>query len=186
MCSIEVSTSLPISSQDHTLLCCQLYFVFQETVFPFSEQFGIPGKLESTAVLRAICAGFKETTEPHVCLTPGSQPPWMKPCLINRFSSMLMRESTSAIFFRHGDRRVPRQQRRLLARRQDQHHGLQGSTRSSPTNYLLSSRLQNTSYCLLTDRVLGAGHLQREGLPVPCRGWRSVPRRWVHRMQRYH
>ncbi|KAJ4754886.1 Vacuolar-sorting receptor 7 [Rhynchospora pubera] len=28
------------------------------------------GKLESTAVLRAICAGFKESTEPHVCLTP--------------------------------------------------------------------------------------------------------------------
>jgi hypothetical protein len=28
------------------------------------------GKLESTAVLKAICAGFKETTEPHVCLTP--------------------------------------------------------------------------------------------------------------------
>ncbi|KAL6843890.1 hypothetical protein ACP4OV_026461 [Aristida adscensionis] len=28
------------------------------------------GKLESTAVLKAICAGFKESTEPHVCLTP--------------------------------------------------------------------------------------------------------------------
>ncbi|KAK1687100.1 hypothetical protein QYE76_047948 [Lolium multiflorum] len=27
------------------------------------------GKLESTAVLKAICAGFKETTEPRVCLT---------------------------------------------------------------------------------------------------------------------
>ncbi|KAJ4838721.1 Vacuolar-sorting receptor 6 [Turnera subulata] len=28
------------------------------------------GKLERTAVLKAICAGFKETTEPPVCLTP--------------------------------------------------------------------------------------------------------------------
>ncbi|KAG8066230.1 hypothetical protein GUJ93_ZPchr0004g40201 [Zizania palustris] len=28
------------------------------------------GKLESTSVLKAICAGFKESTEPHVCLTP--------------------------------------------------------------------------------------------------------------------
>ncbi|KAM0916844.1 hypothetical protein ACQ4PT_009877 [Festuca glaucescens] len=27
------------------------------------------GKLESTAVLKAICAGYKETTEPRVCLT---------------------------------------------------------------------------------------------------------------------
>jgi hypothetical protein len=44
----------------------------------FSEQFGIPGKLESTAVLKAICAGFKESTEPHVCLTPGQLSQWMK------------------------------------------------------------------------------------------------------------
>ncbi|KAJ1703350.1 hypothetical protein LUZ63_003129 [Rhynchospora breviuscula] len=28
------------------------------------------GKLERTAVLKAICAGFKESTEPHVCLSP--------------------------------------------------------------------------------------------------------------------
>ncbi|XP_078161589.1 vacuolar-sorting receptor 6-like isoform X2 [Carex rostrata] len=27
------------------------------------------GKLESTAVLKAICAGYKESTEPHVCLS---------------------------------------------------------------------------------------------------------------------
>jgi hypothetical protein len=31
----------------------------------------LAGKLESNAVLKAICAGFKESTEPHVCLTPG-------------------------------------------------------------------------------------------------------------------
>jgi hypothetical protein len=31
------------------------------------------GKLESTSVLKAICAGFKESTEPDVCLTPGLQ-----------------------------------------------------------------------------------------------------------------
>lgn len=29
------------------------------------------GKLEKGAVLKAICAGFQETTEPDVCLTPG-------------------------------------------------------------------------------------------------------------------
>ncbi|WOL03352.1 hypothetical protein Cni_G12072 [Canna indica] len=28
------------------------------------------GKLERSAVLKAICAGFKESTEPHVCLNP--------------------------------------------------------------------------------------------------------------------
>nr|CAB3488224.1 unnamed protein product [Digitaria exilis] len=28
---------------------------------------------DSTAVLKAICAGFKESTEPHVCLTPGME-----------------------------------------------------------------------------------------------------------------
>ncbi|XP_020109869.1 vacuolar-sorting receptor 6-like isoform X2 [Ananas comosus] len=28
------------------------------------------GKLERSAVLKAICAGFKESTEPHVCLSP--------------------------------------------------------------------------------------------------------------------
>lgn len=29
------------------------------------------GKLERSAVLRAICAGFKETTEPSICLNSG-------------------------------------------------------------------------------------------------------------------
>jgi hypothetical protein len=29
------------------------------------------GKLERTSVLKAICAGFKETTEPQVCLSEG-------------------------------------------------------------------------------------------------------------------
>ncbi|KAI5017241.1 hypothetical protein ZWY2020_037619 [Hordeum vulgare] len=29
----------------------------------------IPRKVEGTAVLKAICAGFKETTEPRVCMT---------------------------------------------------------------------------------------------------------------------
>jgi hypothetical protein len=29
------------------------------------------GKLERTAVLKAVCAGFKEGTEPHVCLSDG-------------------------------------------------------------------------------------------------------------------
>jgi len=42
--------------------------------------------------------------------------------------------------------------------------------------------------CLPTNRLragMEAGHLQREDLPVPCGGWRSVPRRRVHRLQRY-
>lgn len=29
------------------------------------------GKLERSAVLKAICAGFKETTEPPICLSGG-------------------------------------------------------------------------------------------------------------------
>jgi len=53
-------TSPPISSQDETMPFC-----FSLNNLAFS------GKLESTAVLKAICAGFKESTEPHVCLTPG-------------------------------------------------------------------------------------------------------------------
>lgn len=35
-------------------------------IFPFS------GKLEKGAVLKAICAGFEETTEPAVCLSGGT------------------------------------------------------------------------------------------------------------------
>lgn len=31
----------------------------------------ISGKLEKGAVLKAICAGFEETTEPAVCLSSG-------------------------------------------------------------------------------------------------------------------
>jgi hypothetical protein len=30
------------------------------------------GKLERTAVLKAVCAGFKEGTEPRVCLSNGA------------------------------------------------------------------------------------------------------------------
>lgn len=29
------------------------------------------GKLERSAVLKAICAGFKETTDPPICLSEG-------------------------------------------------------------------------------------------------------------------
>ena len=32
----------------------------------------LTGKLEKGAVLKAICSGFEETTEPAVCLTDGS------------------------------------------------------------------------------------------------------------------
>lgn len=32
----------------------------------------IPGKLEKGAVLKAICSGFEETTEPAVCLSGGN------------------------------------------------------------------------------------------------------------------
>jgi hypothetical protein len=52
--------ALQFSSQDETMPCR-----FSLNNLAFS------GKLESTAVLKAICAGFKESTEPHVCLTPG-------------------------------------------------------------------------------------------------------------------
>ena len=32
------------------------------------------GKLEKSAVLKAVCSGFKETTEPAVCLSEGESP----------------------------------------------------------------------------------------------------------------
>ena len=43
--------------------CLEIFF------FPTLE-----GILERTAVLRAICAGFKESTEPPVCLSGGQLP----------------------------------------------------------------------------------------------------------------
>ena len=33
--------------------------------------FLLSGKLDKGAVLKAICAGFEETTEPTICLTEG-------------------------------------------------------------------------------------------------------------------
>lgn len=36
----------------------------------FSNVF-FPGKLEKGAVMKAICAGFEETTEPAICLSSG-------------------------------------------------------------------------------------------------------------------
>jgi len=33
--------------------------------------FFFPGKLEKGAVMKAICAGFEETTEPAICLSSG-------------------------------------------------------------------------------------------------------------------
>lgn len=39
---------------------------FLNILFIFSK-----GKLERTAVLKAVCSGFKETTEPSVCLSGG-------------------------------------------------------------------------------------------------------------------
>lgn len=33
--------------------------------------FGSAGKLDKVAVLKAICAGFQETTEPAICLSEG-------------------------------------------------------------------------------------------------------------------
>jgi hypothetical protein len=50
-------TTPPILSQDEIMLCC---FSLKNSSFQ---------ALESTAVLKAICAGFKDSTETHVCLT---------------------------------------------------------------------------------------------------------------------
>jgi len=36
-----------------------------------SQVFYFSGKLEKGAVMKAICAGFEETTEPAVCLSSG-------------------------------------------------------------------------------------------------------------------
>lgn len=37
-----------------------------------SHLFVVAGKLDKGAVLKAICAGFKESTEPAVCLSDGT------------------------------------------------------------------------------------------------------------------
>lgn len=37
----------------------------------FNQMHAHAGKLEKGAVLKAICAGFEETTEPGVCLSGG-------------------------------------------------------------------------------------------------------------------
>lgn len=39
-------------------------------MFPFLKHV-VAGKLEKGAVLKAICSGFEETTEPDVCLSGG-------------------------------------------------------------------------------------------------------------------
>jgi hypothetical protein len=57
---------------------------------------------------------------------------------------------------------------------------------SIPQQVLSSAESTSVGNCLLTDRVPGSGHLQREDLRVPCGGWHSVPRGRVHRLQRYH
>ena len=58
-----------------------------------------------------------------------------------------------------------------------------------PPKFLGVHNTSTLPACLPTNRLrtgMEAGHLQREDLPVPCGGWRSVPRRRVHRLQRYH
>jgi len=47
-----------------------------------------PGKLEKGAVLKAICSGFEETTEPAVCLSTGKFLPffWLhRKCTVDLF-----------------------------------------------------------------------------------------------------
>lgn len=46
------------------------YFLDNNLVFPFLTHV-LAGKLEKSAVLKAICSGFEETTEPAVCLSDG-------------------------------------------------------------------------------------------------------------------
>lgn len=50
----------------------QSYFLYENssTLFLYLKHM-IPGKLEKGAVLKAICSGFEETTEPAVCLSGG-------------------------------------------------------------------------------------------------------------------
>lgn len=45
--------------------------IFVEIQTFFSQKHLCAGKLEKGAVLKAICAGFEETTEPAVCLSDG-------------------------------------------------------------------------------------------------------------------
>jgi hypothetical protein len=42
----------------------------------------ISGKLDKVAVLKAICAGFEETTEPAICLSEGLHLPLLCVCAL--------------------------------------------------------------------------------------------------------
>lgn len=61
-----LSTIDNIEVSAHTYSCLQLRtFILSFLMLVLS------GKLEKGAVLKAICAGFEETTEPAVCLSDG-------------------------------------------------------------------------------------------------------------------
>lgn len=63
---------LLLSTIDNIEVSALTYFCLQLRTFIFSFLMLVPsGKLEKGAVLKAICAGFEETTEPAVCLSDG-------------------------------------------------------------------------------------------------------------------
>lgn len=55
------------------LLASQIFTEYFCNVNSFSSCFVDLGKLDKGAVLKGICSGFQETTEPAICLTEGPE-----------------------------------------------------------------------------------------------------------------
>jgi hypothetical protein len=91
-------------------------------------------------VLKAECAGFKEGTEPRVCLRQGRplNSIWNKQC--STYSVSRGVDFVSSIP-RHRDERVPAQERRVLARRVHQRDGLPGMHTSVRVIFLFAVRV---------------------------------------------
>ena len=75
---MSLSYQLLLSTIDNTEVCGLLssthhsdqIFLILVSVYAYLS-LCLPGKLDKGAVLKALCAGFRETTEPAVCLTEG-------------------------------------------------------------------------------------------------------------------
>lgn len=67
-----MTVSIEVSLQTTFTSFSTLHENFKNAQILFSEfAYVVAGKLEKGAVLKAICSGFQETTEPAVCLSDG-------------------------------------------------------------------------------------------------------------------
>ena len=68
-----------LSTTDSTEVC---RVRLQYSKFILLNKCFLAGKLEKSAVLKALCSGFEETTEPAICLSTG-----IYTCLITSFNT---------------------------------------------------------------------------------------------------